>query len=119
MSFTPLPGQSFKGALAFNGGNNNFVFTAAMGTTAQPIKIGGGRVCQITNTGSAAQSVTLSIYDSATIVSPGTNGTLLFTITPGSTTSQRNPTVLDIPFDKGLVVVASGAITGTVLVQYL
>jgi len=120
MSNTPLVGQSFKGALAFRGGNNYFVFTASMGTTPQLVKgYGGGRICQITNTGSSAQTVTLSFYDSPTTTSPSTNGILLFTITPGATTSQPNPTVLDIPFNMGLVVVASAPISGTVLVQYL
>jgi hypothetical protein len=113
-------GHSFKGTESYQGGTRYFVLTAAMGTAPQPIKLGtGGRLCKITNTGLAAQAVNIACYDSNTITTPGTNGTLLCTIVPGATASQTNPTVIDIPFDAGLVIVASGAVTGTVLIQYV
>jgi hypothetical protein len=91
-----------------------------MGTTPQLVKGGGGgRLAQVVNTGSAAQSVSIAYWDAADTTDYSSTGTLLCTITPGATTSQRNPTPLDIPFDQGLVAVASGAITGTVLTGYV
>ena len=113
-------GHSFKGTESYQGGSRYYVITAAMGTAAQAIKLGaGGRLCKITNTGLAAQTVNLACYDCNTITTPATNGILLCTIVPGASSSQPNPTIIDIPFDAGLVIVASGAVTGTVLIQYV
>jgi hypothetical protein len=119
MSYPSPINQAFRGTESYQGGSKYFVHTSSQGTNVQLIKNGGGRLAKVTNTGLAAQTANISYYDSPTIVNPATNGTLLFTVVPGATASQQNPTPIDIPFTFGLVAVASAAITGTVLTQYL
>lgn len=118
MSGLPGNGHSFKGAESYRGGTRYHVFTAGMGTAAQGIKLGGGgRLCMVTNTGGSAQTSSIAYYDA--VDTSLTGAVLLCTITPGATTSQANPTPIDIPFINGLVAVASSAITGTVLTGYV
>ena len=57
----PAMSLNNNGPQAFSGGNVAFPLTAAMGTTAQLIKSGGGRFCRLHNPQSGAATIT--VYD--------------------------------------------------------
>lgn len=103
-------GHANRGAESYRGGTRTHRLTAAMTTTAQLIKRGGGRLCQATSvTGASVGTVTY--YDTPDTVA---NGVKLFTVTPGAV-----PVSIDIPFDDGLLVVASASVTGDILSGYV
>lgn len=115
----PGPGQSFRGFDGgYRGGNKYYAVKAALGTTPTLVKWGAGRIAQITNTIATAQSGTITLYDYADATNYA-SGQKLFTITPGASSTQPNPTPLDITFDFGLVIVCSVAVSADVLIQFV
>lgn len=104
-----------NGPQAFNGGNEYFVLTNAMGTTAQLIKGGGGRACRIHNVGGGAASITLydaNSQDSTTL----STATQLFT---GTVPTAVTPTDIQIPFVNGLVVKAGSAVANNIIITFI
>lgn len=105
------------GPQAFSGGNVYFQLTAAMGTTAQLIKGGAGRLCRIHNP--QAGAATIIVYDAGSADATTLSSAVI--IFKGTLpTAVQSPLDIQIPVQNGIVVVASGgAVAQTVLLTYL
>ena len=100
------------GFQAYSGGTQYFALTAAMGTTPQVIKTASARLCKIVNPG-AAQTATVSVYDTASNSSSGAQ--LLWS----GVLAAAEVIDIQIPAVHGLMVSASVAVTGSVLLTWV
>ena len=105
-----------NGPQAFSGGNVAFALTAAMGTIAQLVKNGGGRLCRVHNPQGGAATIT--VYDAGS--QDATTLSASNIIWKGLVPATGVPVdVQGFPVVNGIVVVATSAVAQTIFLTYI